>query len=61
MFFKSLSSTLVAFFMILVAFTGCTDDSADEEIIEEEKGVIREWDFFAIEVDHIGKAYKFVI
>jgi hypothetical protein len=47
--------------MILVAFTGCIGDSADEEIIEEEKGVIREWDFFAIEVDQNGKAYKFAI
>ena len=43
MFSKSLSSTLLAFFMILVAFTGCIDieePELEETETTDEKNVI---------------------
>ena len=41
---------LLVICLLLTPFTGCMEDDTDDKETEEE--IIREWDFFAIEVDH---------
>jgi FKBP-type peptidyl-prolyl cis-trans isomerase 2 len=43
---------LLVICLLFASFTGCIEDAEDEVETAPEEEIIRDWDFFAIEVDH---------